>query len=178
MTRPVWLLDFDGVINIIGWGGTAVRRAWGDTRSSDALGYKLTVSDRLTREIKHLHESGLVEVRWLTTWEDYANEHLIKELDWPELAVAGRSAESIMIERRFTGDVGWWKLEFAQEIYNSGARVIWTDDDITSSSDARSWLKTCDPERMNWTCPHSGLMPDDFAMIKRVIKRWNDQPAT
>lgn len=185
--KPVWLMDVDGVLNIIGWGSDGVKKAWDDTYRFVAMGFQITVSPRMIRSIEGWRRSGLVEVRWLTTWEDHANEFLSPEFDWPQnLQVAGRREESQLERPRkfsesrvsYREDVGWWKLEFAQAVYETGVPVIWTDDDIAFAPDAKEWLRTVDDDRMLAISPHSGLTPGDLVRIERFIKRWNDQAST
>lgn len=69
--KPVWLLDVDGVINVDepAWHMTQEDVAYADGREST-----MRWAPQLIDEIRTLHQSGLVEVRWCTTWCDYAHQ--------------------------------------------------------------------------------------------------------
>jgi hypothetical protein len=86
---PLWLLDVDGVLNAVT--RSPDRAIWPDWRRgravADGVAWSICFSPSATRAIRTLHESGLVEVRWLTTWREYANAELRRLLDLPELAV-------------------------------------------------------------------------------------------
>jgi hypothetical protein len=129
--RPIWLLDVDGVLNAFDESGPVVGD-WGDWETFTAKGFPIRFSPRMTSRIREMHEAGTVEVRWLTTWGRWANTDL-PQFGFPEFQVAA--------EQPFRDRGGWWKLPVAQELFNQGHAVIWTDDDITFSSDAMDWLK-------------------------------------
>ena len=75
------------------------REIWPDWRRgravADGFAWSICFSPSATRTIRMLHESGLVEVRWLTTWRDHANAELRRLLDLPELAVVPDPPEAI-----------------------------------------------------------------------------------
>jgi len=156
--KPVWLLDVDGVINLF---DDAVK-AWPDVERFTCLGFQITWSPTLMRRIRAVHDAGFAEVRWLTTWEDLANEHLTGPFSLPELAVAGRRPSHDSLR-------SWWKLPHAQAVYEAGVRVIWTDDDIAFASDAKAWLDEVGPERMTAVSPRGGLLPEHLDLIERTL---------
>src|SRR4051794_18921570 len=98
-TTPVWLLDVDGVLNALpDWNADepAPDHAWQDyevvtasPRVHDQHKYRITYSPTLTKAIHDLHESGAVEVRWLTTWGRGANVELADKLGLQHFDVAG-----------------------------------------------------------------------------------------
>lgn len=121
-TRPIWLLDVDGVINKI------ARPNPGDNTgiaNADGGFYNMTWRGVVTRFIRDTVESGRAEVRWATTWVSEARQ--IEELfDLPELPLA------------FPADTGRYeisraKLAAANEAIASGRTLIWTDDDAIPS---------------------------------------------
>jgi len=88
---PVWLLDVDGVVNAVS--RFPDPKVWDDWQSGTAVAdgteWPITFSPSVTGTIRRLHEQGLVEVRWLTTWRGNANGSLRDLLGLPEFAVAG-----------------------------------------------------------------------------------------
>lgn len=173
--KPVWLMDVDGVLNICGWGDGRVAQTWGDTRVFNAMQFRIRVSPKVLDSVSSWMKEGLAEVRWLTSWEELANVHLVAELGWPELEVAGRYEDSVKVDRKFSGDIGWWKLEFAQAVYDTGVPVIWTDDDIAHAFDAMEWLATTDRDRMLAISPIAGLTPTNLDEIEEFIRRHTNE---
>ena len=129
--KPIWLLDVDGVINAFDESGP-VMGDWGDWTGFTARGFPIRYSPKMIARILALHEADRVEVRWLTTWGRHANTDL-PELGLPEFAVAA--------EMPFRERDGWWKLPVAQELFDQGHAIIWTDDDMAFVSDAQDWLR-------------------------------------
>lgn len=129
--KPIWLLDVDGVLNAFDE-TRPVLGDWGDWQTFTARGFPIRYSPTMVGRILALHESGAVEVRWLTTWGRHANTDLTP-LGFPEFAVAA--------EMPFRERDGWWKYPVAKELFEQGQAIIWTDDDITYSSDALDWLR-------------------------------------
>jgi hypothetical protein len=123
MTRPVWLLDVDGVIN-------AVRLDAPDGfERADVDGFAILYRPQVVERIDAMAAEGLVEVRWLTTWREHARDL--------EAALGMRHKFAIEVEER--GDTSWqkpyrtwWKSTIAERIwYEDTARpIVWTDDDL------------------------------------------------
>lgn len=119
--RPVWLLDVDGVIN-------ANRPGWGAApRKGEAYAYSRSWTMRwapaLIDRIRELHRSGLVEIRWCSTWCAYADQ-LERLWRLPEFG------------RAFNEDINGRaaaiaKLAAARAVLAEGRRLIWTDDSET-----------------------------------------------
>ena len=65
-----------------GTGGTG-------TATADGVEWPIWFSPTVTGTVARLHETGVVEVRWLTTWGAQANGELRALLGMPELEVAG-----------------------------------------------------------------------------------------
>lgn len=121
-TRPVWLLDVDGVINVNrpgDWGGKLATGQASDGRRTYTLRWAPALIDR----IRALATSGLVDIRWCTTWCPWA-EQLEALWDLPKL------------DRAWTEDINGQaaataKLEAAERVIASGGPLIWTDDTET-----------------------------------------------
>lgn len=177
--RPTLLLDVDDVLNIYGWGGDKVARAWGDTYRFKAREFTMQVSPRMLARIRSWMDDGLVDARWLTTWElDDSVRELEAEFGWPELPIAGRRTDALKVMRRMREDIGWWKLEFAQAAYELGGPVVWVDDEISTTRDAMEWIETTDRDRLLAVSPISGLLPVDVDLIEEFIMRHNKRETT
>lgn len=146
MTEPsaIWFLDVDGVINACPW--EAVHRnietpkpAWPDLRVTQVRShggqkrpYQIIYSPTLISLIRDLHTSGIVEVRWLTTWANGANNHLRHHLGLPELQLAGPHPTKKEMKAA-DGRGVWWKRAVALGAIQALApetKVVWTDDHL------------------------------------------------
>jgi hypothetical protein len=116
---PVWLLDVDGVIN------TLKRPRWFTPpprgyACADGVSWEMRWAEALIDEIRLLHVTGQVELRWCTTWCEYADqlEHLF---GLPALVRAFPYAGD---------DAPALKFEAALAVVQDEHRpLIWTDDD-------------------------------------------------
>jgi len=136
---PILLLDVDGVLNAValelpdGW-----RRG---TFNDFVLSWDPTVTARL----RELHESGRVEIQWLTTWAENADLLLAEPMGLPRgLRVHVREgAASTGFSGELRGGSGWWKLAAARELAlaEPGRRIVWIDDDLAQQADdVVEWL--------------------------------------
>lgn len=128
MTIPIWFLDIDGVINSVGMpeAGDGVDPSLYSTievPTSEDVSWPITYSSKVVDFINEMSRSGLVEVHWLTTWQQDAHRFLgpaigldtFPAFDEPEMV-----------------DTGWWKESVAREALRNDPRpYIWTDDDLT-----------------------------------------------
>ncbi|MFC4072577.1 hypothetical protein [Actinoplanes subglobosus] len=115
------MLDVDGVINAFraGWWHTrpCVAQVWS---TADAYDYRIRYERRLVDAIRAVHEEGLAEVTWCTTWCSDADA-LEDALDLPALP------------RAFTAPVKGTdaceaKIAAARRVVASGRLLVWTDD--------------------------------------------------
>lgn len=176
MTTPIWLLDVDGVINALPWRGDATDESWDDYATGYASpspdrgpnrGYEITYSPTLLARIRELHESGAVEVRWLTTWGHGANGESLRALTGlPELEVAGDP----MIVSGFAGAPSryWWKFDDARRVREEepDRPIIWTDDDLKSFDDACKWASENNV---------FAIAPDDVTGLTPLNLHWIEQ---
>jgi hypothetical protein len=136
---PILLLDVDGVLNPVcldlpdGW-----RRG---TFNGYVLSWDPTITDRLRR----LHESGRVEIQWLTTWTTDADRLLAEPMGLPRgLRTHARAdAAPTGFLGLFRGVAGWWKLTVAREgaAAEPDRRIVWIDDDLAEqAADTGDWL--------------------------------------
>ena len=174
MTKPIWLMDVDGVLN--DWRFGQVANDW--TRFEAASGWSITYSKSILQRIISLHESGVVEVKWLTTWCNRANAELREEFGFAEdLDVLGtpqykaEAQDYRLMRSRNESDrkFGWWKLnavdEFVKE--NSDQRIIWTDDDIADDRETKVFLK--DNPQIFAVSPSPFLSHNDLDTIESWI---------
>lgn len=169
MPQTVWFLDVDGVINAIPQRGEEWK--YESFRAKAYNGeFTITYAPELITFIKFIHESGIAEVRWLTTWGDEANTELCGKLGLPQFEVAGY---------RDYGD-RWWKwvqlADWAEK--NPDTPIIWTDDDIQFDSTARRWV-----DFESKTRPILALSPETTVgltrdHVARIAKFASDQEIT
>lgn len=102
-TRPILLLDVDGVLNAVSDG---FPMTWPKWHAAKAEGFPITWSPDMVAALSHLAER--VEMRWLTTWWDMTER--LAFLGLPPMTVANTREE--FHARR--GPLDWWKLTVAQ----------------------------------------------------------------
>src|SRR3954470_13919860 len=125
---PILLLDVDGVLNAARW---ELPEGWQRGRFN---GFVLSWDPTVTARLRELHESGRVEIQWLTTWTTDADELLAEPMGLPR-GLRTHSREGVLPtgfggERR--GIPGWWKLAAARTIAEAepDRRIMWIDDDL------------------------------------------------
>jgi hypothetical protein len=137
---PILLLDVDGVLNAAlldlpdGW------------RRGTFNGFLLSWDPTVTARLRQLHESGRVEIQWLTTWTEKADQLLAEPMGLPRgLRVHGREGvASTGFLGRLRGASGWWKLDAARALADAepDRRIVWIDDDLADqATDVVEWLE-------------------------------------
>lgn len=121
MRPPVWFADIDGVL------APMDRRQTGLTYrvvETDGWQGSVIVAVEIIRRFRALTMSGLVEVRWLTSWEQEAADHFAPKVGLPPLRVH-TVADSLAPAGT------WWKQGVVERfLAGSERRVIWTDDEL------------------------------------------------
>jgi hypothetical protein len=136
---PILLLDVDGVLN-------AARFDLPDGWSRGTFnGFVLSWDPTVTARLRELHESGRVEIRWLTTWAGNADRLLAEPMGLPRglKTYAQEGAAPIGFGGVLRGQPGWWKLATAREVAAAepDRRIIWIDDDLAEqAADTGEWL--------------------------------------
>jgi hypothetical protein len=136
---PVLLLDVDGVLNAV---HPRLPAGW---RRGTFNGYVLSWNPTVTARLHEWHASGRVELQWLTTWTERADELLAEPMGLPRgLRTHGREG---VLSTGFSGVrrgvSGWWKLAAARAVAEAepGRRIVWIDDDlVTPAADTGEWL--------------------------------------
>jgi HAD domain in Swiss Army Knife RNA repair proteins len=192
---PVWLLDVDGVLNAVA--REPDRSVWPDwkhgTAEADGMRWPIRFSPSVSRAIRRLHEHGLVEVRWLTTWRSDANRQLRQLLDLPAfdvvpdatpadasnpgplLAVNAETASHGAATAAYRPTDGeWWKFAAARDVIAQmdGRPLIWTDDELLDQPDAVAWVadSVSDPLLIA-PSPQAGLIPRHLEVIEDFCRR-------
>lgn len=136
---PVLLLDVDGVLNAL---EPELPENW---RRGTFHGFVLSWDPTVTARLRELHESGRVELQWLTTWTERADQLLAEPMGLPRgLHTHLRDGvESTGFGGRWGGEAGWWKLDAARAVAEAepGRRIVWIDDDLAHrADDTGEWL--------------------------------------
>jgi hypothetical protein len=136
---PILLLDVDGVLN-----AACVDLPEGWARGT-FNGFVLSWDPSITARLRGLHESGRVEIRWLTTWAEDADRLLAGPMGLPQgLRVHAREgAAPTGFLGALDGASGWWKLAVAQAVAEAepDRRIIWIDDDLAEqAAETGEWL--------------------------------------
>jgi hypothetical protein len=105
----------------------------------------LTWDPTVTARLRELHESGRVEIQWLTTWARHADELLAEPMGLPRGLKT--HVEEGAVPRGFLGPLGgasaWWKLDLARKVAEAepDRRIVWIDDDLAEqAADTGDWL--------------------------------------
>lgn len=181
---PLWLLDVDGVLNAVT--EKPDPNVWKDWRqgraTADGVSWPICFSPTVTRTVRRLHEAGLAEVRWLSTWGRHANAELRALLDLPELAVVaerptaaalpdGAVADGAISHGDTVDDDGpWWKLAAVRAAVTAepDRALVWTDDELHYEIEACWWV-TANVRRHLVLAPPAqvGLTPRQLRQIER-----------
>lgn len=135
--KPVLLLDVDGVIN-----ATAVNpdlSVWPEeawlrcrVRAADDT-WPILAARPVIAFINKIHDEGLVDVRWHTTWQWHA-KRLADRIGLQQFPIA--DAPEYDDDQHFVaslreGRPTWWKLPAALRVLQEERRpLIWIDDDL------------------------------------------------
>ena len=137
--RPILLLDVDGVLNAP---RRELREGW---ERGVFNGFVLSWDPSVTARLRELHESGRVEIQWLTTWTTDADRLLAEPMGLPRGLVTHARADTAPTGflGPLWGESGWWKLAMAREVAESepDRRIVWIDDDLAEqAADTGEWL--------------------------------------
>ncbi|SOE03465.1 HAD domain-containing protein [Blastococcus haudaquaticus] len=136
---PVLLLDVDGVLNAV---RPDLPEGW---RRGTFNGYVLSWDPTVVARLREWHESGRVELQWLTTWTRLADRLLAEPMGLPR-GLRTHDREEVLPtgygeDRR--GLSGWWKLAAARAVAEAepDRRIVWIDDDLAEqAADTSEWL--------------------------------------
>jgi len=142
MPKPLVLIDFDGVFNIVNsvesarkqWGKviTATIPYEGDPRQS---AFSVIVAQDIIEFFVWVDALGMVDIKWLSTWTHNTSK-FPRFLGLPEFGWLERPSHD--------PEWGWWKLDVAKEAIGGleeETKVLWIDDDHGFDPGARTWLR-------------------------------------
>jgi hypothetical protein len=125
------LLDVDGVLNVAG----TPCSDWKEWLAVRCRGSTINHSPEVGRAIADLG----VEIIWLTTWREEANQWIGPLFGWPEHPVIAIGDEEMLSWR------SWWKLDAAKRLYaDSPVPFIWADDELSDMGEAHDWCREVD----------------------------------
>jgi hypothetical protein len=172
----IFLLDVDGVLNSVPvWAqdGESTECPWPSgwqTFRAQFHGneYDINFAEDLTRELLEIHESGLAEVKWLTTWGAGANVYLAKRFGFPHFEVVG--------EPGFATE--WWKFPLAKGVAEAADLVVWADDDLAMDPAPLRWANEQPHVLPLAPDPYIGLTPEDIQQARAFLRRHLEVPDT
>ncbi len=180
---PILALDVDGVLNVFLRG--AIKEPFGDYRSINARPtvhdheYEITFSPTVIKTLLDLHESGALEIVWLTTWGRGANGELSERIGLPgNFRVAGERPANAAFVPLETNSVSneqdsWWKFTYIKRLAHEhpSRRIIWIDDDLSFDRDSVEWVNA-QGNRVLGICPDTnlGLTPEDLEFIREFVE--------
>jgi len=174
MRKPIILIDFDGVFNILGTYDDALK-LWNNDVTRVTIPYDghptekeftVKVANPLIDFFVRLAASDLVEIIWLTTWVD----NTAKFPEWLGLP------EFPYLERPdVDSEWEWWKLKAAKafvEEVGSETPILWIDDDHGYDSSAVHWLFTSQ-QQIHPLAPSSveALVPLEVDLITFFVEK-------
>jgi len=173
---PVWLLDFDGVINALSQrGGPSIWTDWdnaivehyGETPLRLPLLWSGTVIDTVAAAV-----AAGVDVRWLSTWREHTAVLPSVIPGLPELAYLD---EDILVLPRLVDDVVW-KTEVAKAFVPDGVPLLWTDDSVGVEIYSGEWRSNrSGPTSFIRPRPATGLVKRDISAIQDWIAQHSHQ---
>lgn len=156
--KPILLIDVDGVINFTGnscWPVAKQAKVMHEKRK-----YLITWSPVVVEKLNLWFDSGLAEIRWLTTWDKYAQDNLAPALGLRHFELARDPVENI------DKDVAADRTVLAEP----GRPIVWIDDDVSY------YVRRI---RSNWMAKNTtlivqpdtriGLTPEQLATIESFL---------
>lgn len=121
---PYWFLDVDGVLNC--WPAPLFDQLMSsqDWRDEIVGRFKIWWQNPVVQRINELHEEGLAQIVWLTTWDREAADLLAPALGLPHFPVVSRGFGTTH------QGVDWWKWHRVQELVLPSQYFVWTDDQL------------------------------------------------
>ncbi len=156
----VWLLDIDGVINV-------VRPGWGPAPCSGIAyscghPFRLRWAPDLIARIRALHGTGTLTIRWCSTWCPDAGQ-IERLLDLPRL-------DRCWSEPISSAAAAHAKLASARTVLDAGHRLIWTDDEVVpTSGPVHEELTRAGRALLIAPIPNRGLQPEHLDVIEAFV---------
>lgn len=191
MTTPMWLLDFDGVINALSkrggrsfwpdWRSACIDHPEGDRdRHDKPVKLPLLWSTTVLETVASALDTG-VDVRWLSTWREHTTLlppilDGLPEIPWfDENVLAADAADGLDARERMVS--GPWKVAVAKATVPGDAALLWTEDALSVDMLSESWRKSrTAPTTFVRPHPAQGLIPRDVRVIREWIAQYAPHP--
>lgn len=185
---PVMLLDIDGVLNAITkkpntniWPAAS----WQTGRAvADDFSWPIMWSVEVIKFLTAVHDDGLAEIRWHTTWQheaqtlaDLVGLPTFPVADAPEAPRDDLPNGELIAARIRDGLPAWWKYGAARRVVIDERRpLVWVDDDITYelTRQARDTLAALGPVRFISPDYRTGLTPRHLREINEFLDANHD----
>lgn len=152
-------LDVDGVLNAV---RDSNPQFWEEWNVEVCDGYYIRHALDMGRALHNIFERDDVEVIWLTTWQDTANDWIAPLFGWGNF-------EAIIDDGSSTG---WWKLEAVQKMWElDKTPFIWIDDDISYDPESIQWAENLSDSDRLIISPktHTGITPYHIELIEGFV---------
>lgn len=187
--RPLILLDVDGVLNALSDDADPVWRQWRRGHAhADGTSWPIVWAPPVVDRLRSWHETGNVEIQWLTTWGHDANGELRRLLGLPRFVVAGTytefdvdgAAADVAADAHAAAAPSapdplsgyWWKYDVVRRVLveHPGRQVIWVDDELHQESGSfRRWAEEHPDVLPVGPDPGSGLVAGDLDLIQKHV---------
>jgi hypothetical protein len=133
MTKPVWFVDVDGVINVLVDENKRLHlSSYADWETTVVNGYPIVFSPTLVKSINDLSET--IDIVFFTTWAEKAVTDLAPALGLNiDNFLRSDGSNSSFEHQGNDATKRWWKLNgILDHINNDHRPFIWTDDDLSN----------------------------------------------
>lgn len=182
MDKPVILLDIDGVVNAISR-PPGPSNVWPEDKwvtgeaTADGTVWPILAATPVVSYLRDVHEKGLAEIRWHTTWQgdawnvsDLLGLPRFPIADAPEFYDQPRHAAQAIRD----GKPPWWKLPTALRVLEARRPLLWIDDDIPW--ELRNNFDVVGPDGgsflMVYPATRHGLTAGHLLEIDQFLRRW------
>lgn len=169
---PIWLLDIDGVLNVMVNRDTLEHPHWPtlikkSVPTQHGVYYDLVMAPEVIDFINTYYAYGL-DIQWATTWQHDANRFVAPAFDLPQMPV-GASAMGL-------SDY-YYKERAALLAIDQGRPLIWTDDDAIRRMVRMDIEESGVPSLLIEPDPRLGLTPEHLEAITAfVLEHASDYP--
>jgi hypothetical protein len=133
MTKPVWFVDVDGVINVlVDYVNKPHLDSCSDWETIDVNGYTIVFSPTLVESVNALSET--IDIVFLTTWVESAVNNLAPALGLNIKNFLRSDGSNSSFEYQGNdASKRWWKLNgILDHINNDHRPFVWVDDDMSN----------------------------------------------
>ncbi len=167
---PIWFLDIDGVINSVGMPCASDGVDPADYRlvnvaTTEGIVWPIQYSPAVVDFVNEVSRAGLVDVRWLTTWQQDARLCFAPIVGLDEFPAFDDPEE-------VQSPMSFWKGQIVMDDYLTNPRsFIWTDDDIDDEDLEFFAAQTGEPARIVISpISRPGLTPGHLDEIRQFLE--------